>query len=111
MLCFLFKQNTANEMRISYRSSDVCSSDLTYFANQLSYSTCRHITLHRVRRLPLVVYGVQAKSCWWLQLWPWPAAQAIPASNTLTTKRTWCRTEERRVGKDGVSTCSYRGSP
>src|SRR3546814_5723829 len=30
MLCFFFKQKTANEMRISDWSSDVCSSDLSF---------------------------------------------------------------------------------
>src|SRR3546814_7502453 len=35
MLCFLFKQKTAYEMRISDWSSDVCSSDLVEASAQL----------------------------------------------------------------------------
>src|SRR3546814_9666655 len=36
-MCFLFKQKTANEMRISDWSSDVCSSDLASGIDQITY--------------------------------------------------------------------------
>src|SRR3546814_6658286 len=79
---FFFKQKTAYEMRISDWSSDVCSSDL---------GSCR--------------------------------ARAPAAHVRLDTERTSClldplgpcaqstRSEERRVGKECVSTCRSRWSP
>src|SRR3546814_6718771 len=91
---FFFKQKTAYEMRISDWSSDVCSSDL-----------CRWI-------------GPAAEP---------PSADAPQAPRTapprsefdrtprprLSVRRRTCstRSEERRVGKECVSTCRYRWSP
>src|SRR3546814_4377638 len=40
-VCFVFKQKTAYEMRISDWSSDVCSSDLASFIGLLHHSTGR----------------------------------------------------------------------
>src|SRR3546814_2363453 len=80
---FFFKQKTAYELRISDWSSDVCSSDL---------SATRP--------------GVTAWSRW----------TRIPTSSgstspTRTMISTWRRSEERRVGKECVSTCRSRWSP
>src|SRR3546814_5718914 len=82
---FFFKQKTAYEMRISDWSSDVCSSDLS-------------IATHKVcALLPLK----------WL---------ASAGRYRLFTEETpigvWIlRSEERRVGKECVSTCRSRWSP
>src|SRR3546814_8242381 len=80
---FFFKQKTAYEMRISDWSSDVCSSDLG--------------TAHRS------------------QVWPGAVAQkALRQRQAALHKRSsWARlrSEERRVGKECVSTCRSRWSP
>src|SRR3546814_7639041 len=80
---FFFKQKTAYEMRISDWSSDVCSSDLAARgAASLPAQGARD------RR------GVTMT---------WTAGLAIYMV-------TW-RSEERRVGKECVSTCRSRWSP
>src|SRR3546814_314232 len=90
LLClfFFFKQKTAYEMRISDWSSDVCSSDL-----QVAVQRPRGGNVHRcgkavVRRLALIdmIVGMDRR---------FAAA----------------RSEERRVGKECVSTCRSRWSP
>src|SRR3546814_8019239 len=85
VVCFLFfKQKTAYEMRISDWSSDVCSSDL--FAN-----VWRLLHASRASRP-----GQGATACIWEQ-WRSEGQQE--------------RSEERRVGKECVSTCRSRWSP
>src|SRR3546814_2522646 len=83
---FFFKQKTAYEMRISDWSSDVCSSDL------LTEAAVAPADLDVPRRHPLHV-GL-----------PVVYLQA-PRHPGLA------RSEERRVGKEGVSTCRSRWSP
>src|SRR3546814_8392722 len=89
---FFFKQKTAYEMRISDWSSDVCSSDL-----------CPAL-----------------RKCEWL--WPWhrlgqslrpPRSSGEGDRATLRRSRSprSGRSEERRVGKECVSTCRSRWSP
>src|SRR3546814_1871774 len=95
VLCFFFffKQKTAYEMRISDWSSDVCSSDL------------------RVAVVP-VAMG-------WSDIGSWEAIHAIgdkdDADNVLAGDvvaiDSTGRSEERRVGKECVSTCRSRWSP
>src|SRR3546814_12431950 len=78
---FFFKQKTAYEMRISDWSSDVCSSDLLYIG--------RDRRKHRR----------EACGC---------------VCPSLVRCSRWCnleRSEERRVGKECVSTCRSRWSP
>src|SRR3546814_6632730 len=92
---FFFKQKTAYEMRISDWSSDVCSSDL-------------------VGELPL---SVQAKLLRALQN---GEIQRLGADQTIKTdvriiaatnrQLKESRSEERRVGKECVSTCRSRWS-
>src|SRR3546814_3347583 len=83
-LFFFFKQKTAYEMRISDWSSDVCSSDLLHRqAGQVEHEDAAGI----LRRDIVVDVGVIAV----LDLDP--------------------RSEERRVGKECVSTCRSRWSP
>src|SRR3546814_6919751 len=87
---FFFKQKTAYEMRISDWSSDVCSSDLNIviawpFTTQNATAT-------------LKAMGQQA------------IAHQITVVNSGLNTGT-ARSEERRVGKECVSTCSSRWSP
>src|SRR3546814_10328472 len=82
-LFFFFKQKTAYEMRISDWSSDVCSSDLGRRAA-------------RPRGSPMS------------RPHPPKSAAAKPSSSASTAPR---RSEERRVGKECVSTCRSRWSP
>src|SRR3546814_7532580 len=87
LLCFVFffKQKTAYEMRISDWSSDVCSSDLTMGRGLGWFPVC---TLKSGQLVPRCCKGDGAM--------PSIAAQ---------------RSEERRVGKECVSTCRSRWSP
>src|SRR3546814_1385020 len=78
---FFFKQKTAYEMRISDWSSDVCSSDLVE---------------RQLRRAAAV--GQQRDP---------PAARPPGVAQHLDGRRS----EERRVGKECVSTCRSRWSP
>src|SRR3546814_8545571 len=82
-----FKQKTAYEMRISDWSSDVCSSDL------MASSTCHVLGGTKRLRLERIVRP-QGRS--------W--ARQYPAAGRT-------RSEERRVGKECVSTCRSRWSP
>src|SRR3546814_7047192 len=84
-----FKQKTAYEMRISDWSSDVCSSDLAR-----SGRGCRPTRTQCGFRRPPQQCGE-------------PASQGREAREGDGTKRS----EERRVGKECVSTCRSRWSP
>src|SRR3546814_8014160 len=100
VLCFFcYKQKTAYDMRISDWSSDVCSSDLR-----------KHFGPHAIAAAEGDLLG--------------EALEAIRAAlgaieNTLRARGysngectdSWSRSEERRVGKEGVSTCRARLSP
>src|SRR3546814_1844771 len=87
-LVFFFKQKTAYEMRISDWSSDVCSSDLGGF---LFGSEWQDIA---GRKNPPCRFDEPGK----------PVAKRRHAFGV------W-RSEERRVGKECVSTCRSRWSP
>src|SRR3546814_5186897 len=99
---FFFKQKTAYEMRISDWSSDVCSSDL----GQVRRAGV--VPAHRVAR-PRGAARAGDADCSaqrrgrglhhaWLLI-------------TTTTREEEHRSEERRVGKECVSTCRSRWSP
>src|SRR3546814_2598588 len=86
---FFFKQKTAYEMRISDWSSDVCSSDL----------------VDRVRiGMPLVAACLFERG---------RRVGLRPCRRTPhhARRRVAGRSEERRVGKECVSTCRSRWSP
>src|SRR3546814_4886714 len=91
---FFFKQKTAYEMRISDWSSDVCSSDLPPGPAGVS----RHMMLR-----------VDAINCFYGNV------QVLrDLSLDLADGEVLCllgRSEERRVGKECVSTCRSRWSP
>src|SRR3546814_6816884 len=78
---FFFKQKTAYERRISDWSSDVCSSDLLVPVDMAHVPLLREMAAMRARELPGFVAGRGLRS------------------------------EERRVGKECVSTCRSRWSP
>src|SRR3546814_4817830 len=80
---FFFKQKTAYEMRISDWSSDVCSSDL--LGHEFGEG----------------VY----------QFWITPADLRARCFDKVTLTADAYRSEERRVGKECVSTCRSRWSP
>src|SRR3546814_7303667 len=88
---FFFKQKTAYEMRISDWSSDVCSSDLE-------------------RAFPRLRPAVRAGQS---PEWPFrnEDRDAKPAARQTPECRPGRRSEERRVGKECVSTCRSRWSP
>src|SRR3546814_8668979 len=92
LLCFFFfffKQKTAYEMRISDWSSDVCSSDLGMPAWMVEAKT------------PSLMLSVETPRVW-------PAASGVSHSSAISVT---LRSEERRVGKECVSTCRSRWSP
>src|SRR3546814_9694207 len=89
---FFFKQKTAYEMRISDWSSDVCSSDL---CGRFIFLLCKTgLTKQCLTR------GPSSNT---------PQELKIPAQND--SRRLRDRSEERRVGKECVSTCRSRWSP
>src|SRR3546814_2557236 len=81
---FFFKQKTAYEMRISDWSSDVCSSDLFYSGQLHTSDEVQNLArnLNRITR-GFIAFNVDLN----------------------------LRSEERRVGKECVSTCRSRWSP
>src|SRR3546814_9536536 len=83
---FFFKQKTAYEMRMSDWSSDVCSSELI-----LSPIEATRFSVERIRKGQdtISVTGNMERYFWSIN----------------------DRSEERRVGKEGVSTCRSRWSP
>src|SRR3546814_9187366 len=94
---FFFKHKTAYELRISDWSSDVCSSDLGQ-ANMSGGAIMRDLEPPH----PLVrMFGMD-------RAWR-PAAD--PLHEWWRSPDPVHRSEERRVGKECVSTCRSRWSP
>src|SRR3546814_8000862 len=91
---FFFKQKTAYEMRISDWSSDVCSSDLLYSGDLFE------AVQQAVRRL----HGAYAIAVFCRDE-PHRVVGARQGSPLVV------RSEERRVGKECVSTCRSGWSP
>src|SRR3546814_20991764 len=92
MFVFFFKQKTAYELRISDWSSDVCSSDLQY----------RGEAAGLLRHRPQVGRS-RSRPSWQPHL--------IAKRISRCRRRFGLRSEERRVGKECVSTCRSRWSP
>src|SRR3546814_1526236 len=103
MVCvfFFFKQKTAYEMRISDWSSDVCSSDLTV--------TVKHIreTFPDLRKVGLLATSGTVSSGVYKRALEDHDLQEVVPSAPMQARRS----EERRVGKECVSTCRSRWSP
>src|SRR3546814_16151642 len=99
---FLFKHETAYELRISDWSSDVCSSDLIRSSTLAGRGTTegggggwRPEATWRKDTSPLRQrFAPPPPHKWGGSLWPLPTPKA--------------RSEERRVGKECVSTCRSR---
>src|SRR3546814_2593290 len=98
---FFFKQKTAYEMRISDWSSDVCSSDLAEV--QLTRGGDARILTDLNRSLREVKSLGEVRKI------------TVASSHDGKTIEGWLtlppRSEERRVGKECVSTCRSRWSP
>src|SRR3546814_14647556 len=97
-------------MRISDWSSDVCSSDLIIvIAAEESDAKARYI-----HRPPLRSESAEGQERRWRKGKPLPlpiAKGVLSWRNCLCAlKRCW-RSDERRVGKECVSTCRYRWAP
>src|SRR3546814_7147058 len=90
LLFFFFKQKTAYEMRISDWSSDVCSSDL---CDMLPRTTQAHFCVTSLAHCKLA------------------ACQNECHTMHTNSNSDSVRSEERRVGKECVSTCRSRWSP
>src|SRR3546814_9475510 len=86
---FFFKQKTAYEMRISDWSSDVCSSDLEF--PKLNW---------KVGQETKIIGGYNCQR-----------AETHFKGRDYIAWFTTDRSEERRVGKECVSTCRSRWSP
>src|SRR3546814_1520513 len=102
LLFFFFKQKTAYEVRISDWSSDVCSTDLKNlqlgpdaFADMVEKAKAKGLT-------PMAL-GVGDR--------PYPGAHLTHEALLKKLGTADYRSEERRVGKECVSTCRSRCSP
>src|SRR3546814_12924435 len=107
-LCCVFKQKTAYEMRISDWSSDVCSSDLpaSAYGKKLPKRLMKPKTS---MTRPTTAQPLRTR------IMP-PKKHTVPFhfSRCASHRRVlWkpMRSEERRVGKECVSTCRSRWSP
>src|SRR3546814_7983063 len=106
VLCFTFievffffvKHKTAYEMRISDWSSDVCSSDL-----QADFVREMKTVSHDARTAIINVYDVPVGRL--------RVECAVPHRRACRHRHPQSRSEERRVGKECVSTCRSRWSP
>src|SRR3546814_2939298 len=99
---FFFKQKTAYEMRISDWSSDVCSSDL-----------------ESERVMDVILPLLMAATAWLMIRVRYQRGRIALLGRHLADLKleshmetlTQGRSEERRVGKECVSTCRSRWSP
>src|SRR3546814_3489561 len=92
---FFFKQKTAYEMRISDWSSDVCSSDL-----MATFAEVQHrLRQQLAETISPLLQGVTRV-----------ALLEFPPHANVGDSAIWLgdRSEERRVGKECVSTCRSR---
>src|SRR3546814_6414036 len=101
---FFFKQKTSYEMRISDWSSDVCSSDLVRKSRK-SLSSYDGGTWHR----DACPHPLALSSCCAMRARR-VAVSVIYLGSLLVALRL-ARSEERRVGKECVSTCRARWLP
>src|SRR3546814_8491760 len=109
---FFFKQKTAYELRISDWSSDVCSSDLWELGLSETHQTLRMNNLRdkvRVQTDGGLKTGLDVIKAAILgaESFGFGTAPMI----ALGCKYLRIRTDERRVGKECVSTCRSRWSP
>src|SRR3546814_15397282 len=116
MFFFFFKQKTAYEMRISDWSSDVCSSDLHLEKYDLRfYTAANRMRVTDVCRVMRHMLGMDINFVRQMQRTA-PTRENCPMvklkkSHGSEIEIKCLRSEERRVGKECVSTCRYRWSP
>src|SRR3546814_1401125 len=103
-MCFFFKQKTAYEMRISDWSSDVCSSDLAAGVLDDEVTDLDAGGAHEPG-------PAKARAGSVLTALRNPTPPATSDTSTAMTGICQKRSEERRVGKECVSTCRSRWSP
>src|SRR3546814_2944265 len=112
-LCFFFffKQKTADEMRISDWSSDVCSSDLgdAGAGGETEQAAQPRRLQHGPGHGGAVV--LQPGECAEPDMVDRPADERFDELNHAPGDVEIPRSEERRVGKECVSTCRSRWSP
>src|SRR3546814_2880355 len=98
-MIFFFKQKTAYEMRISDWSADVCSSDLLERAERVPQLRFHLLGLRREEfEADADVAGKVGE-------------ERRRRGAARLRQRVQIRSEERRVGKECVSTCRSRWSP
>src|SRR3546814_2979883 len=102
-LFFFYNQETAYEMRISDWSSDVCSSDLARDPVLDEAFTDYGVT---IRERGSEAYYSSESDCITM-----PPFDSFTSGNAFYATLAHERSEERRVGKECVSTCRYRWSP
>src|SRR3546814_4173944 len=95
---FFFKQKTAYEVRISDWSSDVCSSDLVVA------DVDAEPAVGGVEHRPAGVAGLEEELLV-------EAGDLRDVGLAVLAEVAAVRSEERRVGKESVSTCRSRWSP
>src|SRR3546814_14953773 len=95
MFVFLFKQKTAYEMRISDWSSDVCSSGLV--GALIARIDAAGAAVERTPPTSQQTVAADDRT----KVAETEAAASAPATSS----------EERRVGKEWVSTCRFRSAP
>src|SRR3546814_11499637 len=108
---FFFKQKTAYEMRISDWSSDVCSSDLF---EATAFAQSRAVLHWQARHRHCGVCGtaLEYRRAGWLGWCPRCELEHYPRTDpAVIVAITDGRSEERRVGKECVSTSRSRWSP
>src|SRR3546814_2948786 len=111
LIVFFFKQKTAYEMRISDWSSDVCSSDLSDSerqAVQLSLLVLLASVFFSGFVLAVDEFTPPVRAI----AYTLPVTHGIQLLQDFMLRgSTTHRSEERRVGKECVSTCRSRWSP
>src|SRR3546814_1802033 len=105
---FFFKQKTAYEMRISDWSSDVCSSDLNGGA-AIEIEVTRRSNESALAKVVKMVSEAETQKSPTQRFTDRFERVFVPA--VLALSFLLLRSEERRVGKECVSTCRSRWSP
>src|SRR3546814_4058746 len=112
-MCFCFKQKPAYEMRISDWSSDVCASDLRRPWRRRGQPAGRAHGGAGVH-VPVAAAGeiTRSSACRGSFFRGSDAVAKLPSAQpvALPAVATAVRSEDRRVGKECVSTCKYRVS-
>src|SRR3546814_6471689 len=104
---FFFKQKTAYEMRISDWSSDVCSSDLRLLDPDILNIGVLEIDCIASEVCLNPPLEVLERGAFETKPRPTEGSAAV----IIIAAAAFVRSEERRVGKECVSTCRSRWSP